>query len=72
MSLVGTKRWFRMEGQGVRAARPTQQGSIEGRLLVLLGVGLLVTIGLMAWFSAPPDPADNAVDTLPTAEVATD
>jgi hypothetical protein len=33
---------------------------MEGRLLVLLGVGLIVTIGLMAWFSAPPDSAEDA------------
>jgi len=41
---------------------------MEGRLLVLLGVALIVSIGLMAWFSAPPDSPAGAEDAQQASE----
>jgi hypothetical protein len=60
-------------GTASRLARHTvnrvrQNGSMEGRLLVLLGVALIVSIGLMAWFSAPPDSPAGADDAQQASE----
>ncbi|TDJ47240.1 MAG: hypothetical protein E2O52_03420 [Gammaproteobacteria bacterium] len=64
MSMNVTQKHMRTTAQaGWLAARSSRQrGSMEGRLLVLLGVVLLLSIGLIAWFSEPPGPAEGGME----------
>ena len=38
-----------------------QSGSMEGRMLVLFGAALIVSVALMAWFSEAPTAPDEGV-----------